>query len=118
MEKKLWAPSLKAILLLLPTLISAQKADIVHTNGKIFTADTTQLYVKAMAIKSTTILAIGSNATIRKLASAKTKQIDLKGRTIVPGFNDAHDHLAWLLESDKTLTTPFSINGPYRETVN
>lgn len=108
----------KAIaLLLLPTITFAQKADVILTNGKIFTSDTSQLYVDAIAIKGTTILAIGSNPSIQKLATAKTKRIDLQGRTVVPGFNDAHDHLAWLLPGDKTFITPFSAAGPSKQTV-
>lgn len=73
----------------------AQTADIIFTNGKIFTGDEKQLYVEALATKGNKIFAIGNNATIEKLASAKTKKIDLKGKTVVPGFNDQHDHFAF-----------------------
>jgi predicted amidohydrolase YtcJ len=73
----------------------AQKADLILTNGKIFTSDDKQLFVQALAIKGNKVLATGSYASIAKLASAKTKKIDLKGKTVVPGFNDAHDHPGW-----------------------
>lgn len=73
----------------------AQSADIIFTNGKIFTADDRQLYVQALAIRGNKILATGTNAMIEKLASAKTKRIDLNGKTVVPGFNDQHDHAAF-----------------------
>lgn len=73
----------------------AQSADIILTNGKIFSADEKQLYVQAVAIKGNKILATGTDAAIEKLASAKTKKIDLKGKTVVPGFNDQHDHAAF-----------------------
>ncbi len=79
-------------LLLIQSKTSAQKADLILTNGKIFTSDTTQLYVKALAIKENKIMAVGSAKAIEKLAGAKTKRIDLKGKTVVPGFNDEHDH--------------------------
>lgn len=72
--------------------LCAQTADLILTNGKIFTSDSAQLYVQALAIKGNKILAVGKNSTIEKLASAKTKKIDLKGKTVVPGFNDQHDH--------------------------
>lgn len=93
----------KAIYLLLPVFVllfdfqqlSAQSADIILTNGKIFTSDTNNLYVQALAIKGNKILATGTNAAIGKLASAKTKKIDLNGKTVVPGFNDQHDHAAF-----------------------
>jgi len=74
----------------------AQNADLILTNGKIFTSDAAKLYVQALAIKGNKIIATGTNSAIQKLASSKTKQIDLKGKTVVPGFNDAHDHLGWL----------------------
>ncbi|MEJ7821661.1 MAG: amidohydrolase family protein [Chitinophagaceae bacterium] len=89
----------------------AQSADIIFTNGKIFTSDTTKLYVQALAIKGNKILSVGSNALIEKFASAKTKKIDLKGKTVVPGFNDAHDHLGWLIPTGKSFITPFSVTG-------
>lgn len=72
--------------------VVAQTADIVLTNGKIFTSDTSQLYVQAMAVKGNKIMAIGNNATINKLTTPKTQKIDLQGRTVVPGFNVAHNH--------------------------
>ena len=80
---------------ILPVKIIAQSADIILYNGKIFTSDSKQLYVQALAIKGNKILAAGTNTSIQKLASSKTKKIDLKGKTVVPGFNDAHDHLGW-----------------------
>jgi predicted amidohydrolase YtcJ len=91
----------------------AQAADVIFTNGKIFTANEKQLYVQALAIKGDKILATGTNAVIEKLASAKTKKIDLKGKTVVPGFNDQHDHFAFAI-SAAPLTfdrVPFSIPG-------
>lgn len=95
----------------------AQPADLIFTNGKIFTSDTSQLYAEALAIKGNRILAVGSNTSIEKLASSKTKKIDLQGRTVVPGFNDAHDHLAWLIPVGQSFFTPFSVPGPSKEEV-
>ena len=73
----------------------AQQADFIFTNGKIFTSDSKQLYAQALAVKGNKILAVGTNAAIKKFSSKQTKQIDLQGKTVVPGFNDAHDHLGW-----------------------
>lgn len=81
-----------AFALLTQTKIAAQTADLILINGKIFTSNTKELYTEALAIKGNKILAVGSTVSIKKLASAKTKRIDLKGKTVVPGFNDAHDH--------------------------
>ena len=97
-------------ILIVDTTASAQKADIILTNGKIFTSDSSQLYVPAIAIKNNKILAVGTNQDIEKLASGKTKQIDLKGKTVVPGFNDAHDHLGWLIPTPHSIITKFSFS--------
>ncbi len=70
----------------------AQAPDIILTNGKIFTSNSKQLYVEAIAIKGNKVLATGNNATITRLAGKTTKKINLEGKTVVPGFNDAHYH--------------------------
>jgi predicted amidohydrolase YtcJ len=95
----------------------AQSADLIFSNGKIFTSDTNQLYVQALAIKGNRILGVGSNASIEKFVTAKTKKIDLEGKTVVPGFNDAHDHLGWLISVGQSFFTPFSVPGPSKEAV-
>lgn len=71
---------------------NAQQADIILTNGKVFTSNHAQLYAEAVAIKGNKILSVGKSAEIQKLANKNTKIIDLGGRTVVPGFNDAHFH--------------------------
>ena len=71
---------------------SAQSPNLILINGKIFTADVGHPYVEALAIKGNVITAIGTNAEIEKMVVAKTKRIDLKGKTVVPGFNSAHEH--------------------------
>lgn len=99
------------------TRVAAQAADLILTNGKIFTSDSGQLFVQALAIKGNRIMAVGTNASIEKLSSPKTKRIDLKGKTVVPGFNDAHDHLGWLAAVGQSYATEFSVQGPSKEAV-
>lgn len=67
--------------------------DLVLFNGKIFTSDAAHPYVQALAIRGERIAAAGEDGEIRKLAASRTKQIDLGGRTVIPGINDAHNHL-------------------------
>jgi predicted amidohydrolase YtcJ len=67
--------------------------DVVLTGGKIFTADLAQPYAQALAVRGERIVAVGTTAQINKLAGPATRRIDLRGRTVVPGFNDAHTHL-------------------------
>lgn len=70
----------------------AQAPDLILFNGKIFTAHPAQRFVQAIAIRSGKVFAIGSNAAVQKLAGHHTEMLDLGGRTVVPGFNDAHYH--------------------------
>ena len=81
--------------LLLFQVAKAQTAapDIILTAGKIFTADLAHPYVQALAVRGERIVAMGTTAQIAKLAGPCTRRIDLRGRTVVPGFNDAHTHL-------------------------
>jgi len=66
--------------------------DLILFNGKIFTAESNQSTVEALAIRGERILAVGSNEEIKLLAGNKTRLIDLQGKTVIPGINDAHFH--------------------------
>jgi predicted amidohydrolase YtcJ len=67
--------------------------DLILYNGKIFTSDAAHPYVQALAIRGDHIQATGDSAKIAALAGPKTRSIDLLGRTVIPGINDAHNHL-------------------------
>lgn len=67
--------------------------DRILFNGKIFTSVAAHPYVEVLAIRGARIVATGGNATVRELAPPRTKHIDLAGRTVIPGINDAHNHL-------------------------
>lgn len=72
---------------------SPQPADLILTNGKIFTADAVgSAWAEAIAIRGEWIVAVGSRAQVEHWAGSGTRQVDLGGRVVVPGFNDAHDH--------------------------
>jgi predicted amidohydrolase YtcJ len=71
---------------------AAPVPDTVLVNGKIFTSNTSALWAQALAIRGDRIIAVGDTATITSLAGSSTRTIDLGGRTVVPGFNDAHVH--------------------------
>jgi predicted amidohydrolase YtcJ len=74
---------------------TAQAPDLILTGGKIFTADTANLYAEALAIRGDRITAVGTTAAIQQLAGPKTRIIPLHGRTVIPGINDAHDHIGY-----------------------
>jgi predicted amidohydrolase YtcJ len=67
-------------------------AETVFLHGRILTLDQAGTVVHAVAVKDGRILATGSDAKIRKLAGARTTVVDLRGRTVLPGFIDGHVH--------------------------
>ncbi|WP_446744847.1 amidohydrolase [Silvibacterium acidisoli] len=83
-----------AISLPTPFLASGQ-VDVVALHGKIWTENPSHPEAEAMAIAGHRILAVGTDAEIRKLAGPETKTLDLGGRRVVPGFNDSHVHFFW-----------------------
>ena len=66
--------------------------DYVLLNGKIFTASPASSYAQAIAIRGDRIVAVGTSGQIAKLASASTTRLNLGGRVVIPGINDAHYH--------------------------
>lgn len=67
-------------------------ADLILANGKVFTGDAAQPSAEAIAIRGQRIVALGTSKDIVALADSKTRRIDLQGRLVTPGFNDAHVH--------------------------
>src|SRR6187402_3149628 len=72
----------------------AQQADLVLTGGNIITLKQKGDRTQAIAIKDGKILATGTNADIQKYTGKATRVIQLKGKTVIPGFNDVHMHPA------------------------
>src|SRR4051812_31546886 len=81
---------------LLPTAGRAQgrsaPPDVILVGGKVFTADTSHLWAEAVAIRGERIVAVGTTAEISALAGPRTHAVQLDGRVVIPGINDAHDH--------------------------
>src|SRR4030095_15253091 len=69
--------------------------EIILYNGNIFTVNPKEPTAQAVAIAGGRLMAVGNNADILKMASAKTKKIDLGYKTVLPGFIDAHTHPAY-----------------------
>lgn len=114
-------PYLVLALLLTSRLTAAQTAapDIILTGGKVFTADAARLYAEAVAVRGERIVAVGTTAAISKLAGPRTRRIELRGRTVVPGFNDAHDHLPHNVPTGRHFAFPAApmIPGPSQKQV-
>ena len=71
-----------------------QPPDLVLYNGKIITVDAAFSIAQAVAIRGDRFVAIGTDDTVRRSAGPATKQIDLGGRTVIPGLMDGHLHNA------------------------
>jgi hypothetical protein len=71
----------------------AQHADRIWSGGPILTMDDEAMRAEAVAEAGGKIVAVGSKADVMKLKGPRTEVIDLKGRTLVPGFIDAHGHM-------------------------
>ena len=68
-------------------------ADLILWGGKVITVDPRKPAVQAVAIKNGRFLKAGSDSEIQALSGRNTEVIDLKGRTVTPGFIDSHQHL-------------------------
>jgi predicted amidohydrolase YtcJ len=64
---------------------------IFHT-GKIVTVDSQFRTLEALAIRDGRIVAVGTNADVVRLAGSSTEQVDLGGKTVLPGLIDSHVH--------------------------
>ena len=133
--------SVLSLVLLCGVIGKAQQSDIaavlgypqtIFYNGKIVTMNDTTFtsnvgtIAQAMAIRDDRILARGTNAEIRALAGPQTKQIDLKGRTVLPSFIMTHEHptdwmwtepLAFrhILPNDDVIVSRYLPNLPAKE---
>ena len=67
--------------------------DTIFVNGDIYT-QATPPRAQAIAVRDGRIVAVGANDDIRKLKGSRTQLVDLGGHFVMPGFNDAHVHLA------------------------
>ena len=67
-------------------------ADLVFKNGQVITVDPQDRIVSAVAVLGNRILYVGTDEEAMAYAGPSTRIVDLKGRSLVPGFNDSHIH--------------------------
>ncbi len=70
----------------------AKIADTVFHTGKVYTVDPDQPWAQAVAIRRDRILFVGSDDGVRVHIGPETKVVDLRGRLMLPGFQDVHVH--------------------------
>jgi predicted amidohydrolase YtcJ len=68
-------------------------AEVVFFNGKIATQDDKRSFADALAVANGRVIASGSREAVMRHVNDNTRQIDLKGRTVIPGLNDSHLHI-------------------------
>ncbi len=82
----------------------------IYHNGQIRTMDRQQPIVEAVVLSEGKVAFAGDLATARAVAGSRAEPIDLRGRTMTPGLNDAHAHPKLfgqaLLDIDLTLAEP------------
>src|SRR5207253_7472488 len=92
-QVKITLGSLLLLLLSLSAHSQAPAPDLILHNGNIVTLEEKLPSASAIAIQGEKVLALGSNEEVLKMAGPKTKIIDLKKRTVVPGLIDTHIHI-------------------------
>ena len=75
------------------TKVNENSPDTIFLHGDIYTG-TAGKRAQAMAVRGGRIVAVGSDSAVRKLKGKHTQVVDLGGHFVMPGFNDAHVHLA------------------------
>ena len=83
-----------ALCMVVAAPVSAQQAaDSIWSGGPILTMNDKAMRAEAVAVANGKILAVGRRSEVMKLRGPATQLVDLKGRTLVPGFVDAHGHV-------------------------
>jgi predicted amidohydrolase YtcJ len=67
--------------------------DLILHHGTVITLDPASRVAEAVAVRDGRISAVGESAALAREAGPGTRRIDLRGRTVVPGFFDAHPHV-------------------------
>jgi predicted amidohydrolase YtcJ len=87
--------------LLIGRIVNAEEVDVLFTTGNIYTVNDHQPHAEAIAAKDGRIVFVGSNEDAKKFHAAKI--VDLRGRTVVPGFTDSHCHIFGIGEREMRL---------------
>jgi predicted amidohydrolase YtcJ len=103
MERNVFSRSVFGFLLfasIAPLSLSAQVVDLdkgapltLYKNGHIYTNDSGAPWSSAMLVRGEVILAVGDEDEVAALGEKGTRVVDLEGRFVMPGFNDAHVHI-------------------------
>ena len=74
------------------------KADLLVLNARIHSLDNSRTTAQTLACLKGRVVAVGMSNDLKALSGPETEILDLNGRTVLPGFIDAHEHLSWFAE--------------------
>lgn len=89
------------------TTVPGEAADVVYTNGQIYTVNEAQPWAEAVAIKDGKFLVVGSNADVEAVTGEDTEAVDLGGQFSMPGIVDLHVH-PWATPTFNVINLDFS----------
>ncbi len=94
-----------AVFTLAPLLAIAgeRPAELALFGGNVVTLDPARPQATAAAVRDGRVVALGSDAEIKPFLGPATRQIDLKGRTVLPGLTDAHVHVMGVGQARESL---------------
>ena len=67
-------------------------ADLIVTNAKVHTMDEQRPQATAFAVRDGKFIAVGDAAEVERFRGEKTRRVDARGHTLIPGLNDSHAH--------------------------
>src|SRR5205823_1920826 len=70
--------------------------DLIYTGGRVHVVDEADREAEALTVAGDRILLAGSDAEERAIAAPGACRVELRGRSLLPGFIDAHCHFTWL----------------------
>jgi predicted amidohydrolase YtcJ len=81
-------------------------ADLILENGRVYTVDANRSWAEAVAVKDGKIVYVGTTQGAAPFRTATTRRVDLKGRMMLPGFSDTHNHTYLRAENLFWVTLP------------
>ncbi|HME37907.1 MAG TPA: amidohydrolase [Steroidobacteraceae bacterium] len=93
--KLTWAAGICATTLALGPQAEALAADTLFIHGHIYTGNPLAPWSAALAVSGSRIEAVGTDAAVLKLRGGRSRVIDLKGKTVIPGVVDSHTHVLY-----------------------
>lgn len=104
-------PRLRGVRSAVAALIErSPEPDLIVVNAKVYTMDPTVPRAEAFAVNGGRFTAVGTTGDIRALAGSRTRAVDAKGMTVVPGFVDCHNHAGGtLLLYEVMVGNPFEV---------